>query len=123
TIGSNTVIAIYGGDTNFSLSTANSLTQSVNLNTTTTSLTASTATSAFNTSVSFTATVSSAGTLATGTVTFDDCATSIGQAALGAGGVATFTTSTLTVGASAHTISANYNGDTNFSLSTSNSLT
>ena len=44
-----TISAVYGGDSNFSGSTSNSLTQTVTKNTTSTSLTASTATSAFNT--------------------------------------------------------------------------
>src|SRR5208282_2269847 len=87
--GGNTIVAIYGGDTNFSLSAANRLTQTVTRNTTTASLTASTAISAFGSSVNFTATVSSSGTLASGTVTFDDGATSIGQGVIGVGGIAT----------------------------------
>src|SRR5208283_3462338 len=92
-----TISAAYNGDTNFSGSTSNSLTQTVAQNTTTTTLTSSTSTSAFNTNVTFTATVSSSGTLASGLVTFDDGATSIGQGTIGAGGVASFTTSRLSV--------------------------
>src|SRR5208282_3562109 len=118
-----TISTVYNGDTNFSGSTSSSLTQTVTRNTTTTALASSTATSAFNTNVSLTATVSSSGTLASGVVTFDDGATSIGQGTIGAGGLASFTTSTLSVVVSPHTISAVYNGDTNFSGSTSNSLT
>src|SRR5208282_630536 len=72
-------------------------------------------------SVIFTATVTSAGGTATGTVIFDDGITSIGQGILNSSGVATFATSTLSVGP--HTVSAVYAGDTNFSGSTSNSLT
>src|SRR5208283_4893964 len=118
-----TISAVYNDDTNFAGSTSNSLTQAVTRNTTSTSLTSSTATSAFNTNVTFTATVSSSGTLASGLVTFDDGATSIGTGTIGAGGVATFSTTTLSVVASPHTIRAVYNGDTNFSATTSNSLT
>src|SRR5208283_5243405 len=118
-----TIGAVYHGDTNFSGSTSNSLTQTVTRNTTATSLTSSTSTSAFTTNVTFTATVSSSGMLASGLVTFDDGATSIGQGGIGAGGVATFSTTTLSVVASPHTISAVYNDDTNFAGSTSNSLT
>src|SRR5208283_4359084 len=59
----------------------------------------------------------------TGTVIFDDGATSIGQGVLNGSGVATFSTSTLSVGVNSHTISAVYQGDANYSGSTSNSLT
>jgi hypothetical protein len=70
-------------------------------------------------SVKFTATVSAvapgSGT-PTGSVNFFDGATNIGNGALSAG-VATFTTGTLTV--AAHSITAIYVGDTNFTTSTS----
>jgi hypothetical protein len=54
----------------------------------------------------------------TGTVTFFDGATPIGTGTLDGSGVATFTTSTLSVGT--HPITAVYNGDGNFLGSTSN---
>jgi hypothetical protein len=62
--------------------------------------------------VTFTATVKPqfSGTL-TGSVTFYDGTTALKTAYL-SGGVAKFTTSTLTVGS--HTITATYNGSTNF---------
>src|SRR5208282_2216024 len=89
---------------------------------TTTSLTAAPTTSSFGMVVTFTATVNSSGT-PTGTVTFDDGATSIGTGTLNGSGVATFSTSTLSVTGSPHTISAVYSGDNTFTGSTSNSLT
>ena len=56
-------------------------------------------------------------------MTFDDGTTSIGVGTLSGSGVATFSTSTLNVAGSPHTISAVYGGDSNFTTSTSNSLT
>ena len=58
--------------------------------------------------------MTSSGTLATGTVTFDDGGASIGQTALAANGTATFSTTSLPVGAS-DVVSAVYSGDGNFS--------
>src|SRR5208282_1820093 len=89
----------------------------------TTTLTDATTTTAFGNSITFTATVTPNTTVATGTVIFDDGATSIGQGVLNGSGVATFSTSTLSVGVNSHTISAVYQGDANYSGSTSNSLT
>lgn len=84
---------------------------------TTTSLTSDINPSLVNELVTFTATVSPA--LATGTVEFFDGATSIGTGTL-AGGVATFSTSTLAVGT--HPITAAYGGDATYSNSTSNTV-
>src|SRR5208283_3957128 len=120
-VGPHTISAVYAGDTNFSGSTSNSLTQAVTQAAVTSSLSASAATTRFGASVTFTATLTSAGGTAAGTVIFDDGATSIGQATLNAGGVATFSVASLPAGT--HTISALYGGDTSFSGNTSNSLT
>ena len=68
------------------------------------------------TPVTFTATVASGGGTPTGTVSFLDGATTIGTGTL-AGGIATFTTSALTVGT--HPITAVYGGSGNFVSSTS----
>jgi hypothetical protein len=65
--------------------------------------------------------VTSAHTLATGVVSFLDNSTSIGSGAIGAGGVATFSTNRLATGS--QTIVAVYSGDNNFYGSTSSSLT
>jgi hypothetical protein len=70
--------------------------------------------------VTLTATVSSAVGSPTGTVTFLDGATPLGMGTL-TGGVATLTTSGLTVGS--HTITAVYGGDGNFVSATSSALT
>ncbi|MBR1194803.1 DUF11 domain-containing protein [Bradyrhizobium sp. AUGA SZCCT0240] len=86
---------------------------------TTTALTSSLNPVAFAQAVTFTATVSAGG--ATGNVTFRDGATVLATVALGGAATATFTTSSLAVGA--HAITATYNGDVNFLASTSPVLT
>jgi hypothetical protein len=125
TLGSQSITAVYGGDSNFTASTSAALTQTVNASTkavTTASLGASPNPSKVGQSVTFTATVSSttAGTI-TGTITYLDGANSLGTASLGAGGIATFSTSSLTQGS--HSITAAYGGDANFAVSTSSPLT
>src|SRR5208282_6097389 len=92
------------------------------LATTTSSLTSSAASTTFDGSVTFTDTVHGTGGTPTGVVTFEDGTTSIGTGTLSSG-VAGFTTSSLSVASSPHTIRAVYGGDANFSGSTSNSLT
>src|SRR5205807_1299552 len=78
--------------------------------------------SALGQAVTFTATVKPvSGTVTpTGTVTFQDAATTLGTGTL-SGGTATFTTSGL--GTGAHSITAIYGGDANFTGSTSPILT
>jgi hypothetical protein len=73
----------------------------------------------FGQAVTFTASVTTQGYQGTptGTVSFFDGTTNIGNSNLNSSGVATFTTSTLAVGT--HTMTATYNGDTNFAPSTS----
>jgi hypothetical protein len=90
---------------------------------TTTVLTASSVSVAVGTSVTFTATVTSTtGTpTPTGTVTFKDGASTLGTGTLNGSGVATYSTSSLSV--ASHTITANYGGDARNLGSTSNALT
>ncbi|MDO7845075.1 Ig-like domain repeat protein [Hymenobacter sp. M29] len=90
--------------------------------TTSTTLTSSANPSVFGQSVTFTATVTNTNGSATptGTVTFKDGATTIGTGTLNGSGVATFSTSTLSV--ATHTISAVYGAATGFSASTSGNL-
>jgi hypothetical protein len=90
--------------------------------TTTTAVTSSLNPSTFGMSVTFTATVSPQYSgVPTDTVTFKDGAATIGTGTLNGSGVATFTTSALTVGG--HSITAVYGGDGNFTTSTSVPLT
>ena len=119
--GAHTITAVYGGDTNFTGSTSSGLTQTVNQGATTTAVAAAPNPSTLGQSVTFTATVSStASGTPSGTVTFKDGATALGTGTL-SGGTATYSTSSLAKGA--HTITAVYGGDTNFTGSTSSGLT
>jgi len=125
TQGSHSITAVYGGDTNFATSTSTAVSQVVNASTkaaTTTVVTSSKNPSTTGQSITFTATVSSstAGAIS-GSVTFLDGATTLGTGPVGTGGVATFTTTSLT--AASHSITAVYGGDTNFAGSTSPALT
>ena len=118
--GNHTITAFYNGDANFLGGSSNTLTQTVNQATTTTTVTTAANPAVFGQAVIFTATVS-ATTLVpgapSGTVTFQDGAATLGTAPLLAGGKASITASGLTVGS--HTITASYGGDSNFAISTS----
>jgi hypothetical protein len=119
-VGGHTITAVYDGDTNFITSTSASVGETVNQASTTTALSANPTTSVFGQSVLFTATVAPVAPGSgnpTGSVTFKDGATTIGNGTLDGSGTATFTTSALAVGG--HTITAVYDGDTNFVTSTS----
>jgi len=114
--GSCTITAKQSGDSNFNA--APDVPQSFNIAkaTTTTAVTSSVNLSEFGQSVTFTATVTSGAGTPTGTIQFKDGAANIGSAqTLNAGGVAQLTTSVLTTGT--HTITADYNGDANFLIS------
>jgi len=120
-LGFRDVTAITGGETAVILS---GLRVTKNAAPTSTAVVSSLNPSIGSQSVTFTATVvsSSGGTPApTGTVTFLDNATSIGTGTLNASGAATLSISSLAVGS--HPITARYDGDTNYSTSTSAVLT
>ena len=129
-VGSNqSITADYSGDTNYNISTSSVLSQSVNTDGTTTSVNSSANPSVSGQAVTFTATVTAnapgSGT-PTGTVTFYNNGTSIGNGSLSvvAGqDQATFTTSALST--ANHSITAKYiNGDANFTASpTSSAIT
>lgn len=111
--GTNTSTCSYSGTVGVLINTSTTLT--------TTALVSSLNPSDFGQSVTFTATVTAqpgfhAGT-PTGTATFFDGTTNIGSSNLNSSGVTSFTISALTVGA--HSITASYNGDSNFTSSTS----
>jgi Bacterial Ig-like domain (group 3) len=119
-VGTNAIKAVYSGDSNFARSTSKAVSQVVSKATTTTALTSSLNPSNFGQSVTFTASVTPQfGGTVKGSVTFYDGATALKTVAL-SGGVAKFTTSTLTSGA--HNIKATYNGSTSF-IGSSASLT
>ena len=107
------------GDTNFNASTSSSISLVASQAGTTALLSANTTTPSYGQQVSLTATLvttpTAVGSLTpTGTVTFYDFGASIGTATV-SGGSATFNTTTLSTGN--HSITAKYNGDTNFSAS------
>ncbi|MEI6197891.1 MAG: Ig-like domain-containing protein, partial [Verrucomicrobiota bacterium] len=117
------ITAVYSGDTHYASSTNSpALSQAVNVAsaaTTTTVLASSLNPSTNGNSVTFTATVQTNGVTAaaaTGTVTFLDGATTLGTGTV-SGGVAGYTSSTLTAGS--HSITAVYGGDSNYATSTS----
>jgi hypothetical protein len=119
--GAHSISAVYSGDANYGGSTG-SLAQTVGQAGTITTISSSLNPSNFGQPVTFTATVSSPAGIPTGAVQFQDGA---GGANLGApialsGGVATLTTSSLSVGT--HNITAVYSGDSNFSGSASPAL-
>jgi hypothetical protein len=111
-VGANYVRAVYGGDSTLLGSTSKPVDQVVNKAATTTTLTSSLNPSNVGQSVTFTASVSPqlTGTVK-GNVTFYDGSTALLTVAL-SGGVAKFTTSTLTSGS--HNITATYNGSASF---------
>ena len=122
-VGSHSITIVYAGDTNFTTSTSSTLSQTVNQSATTSSVASSANPSVFGESVTFTATIAASAPGAgvpTGTVTFMDGVTSIGSGTLDGSGQTTFSTSALSVGS--HSITVVYAGDTDFTTSTSSSL-
>jgi Bacterial Ig-like domain (group 3)/Kelch motif/Galactose oxidase, central domain len=124
-IGTHSITAVYSGDTNFTTSTSSVLSQIVNPASTSTTVATSLSPSVFGQSVTFTSTTivtaPGVGTIPSGdTVTFKDGTTTIGSGTTNASGVATFTTSALSV--AMHSITAVYAGDTNLATSTSSAV-
>jgi MYXO-CTERM domain-containing protein len=121
--GSHAIVATYGGDSNFGTSASTALSQVVDEAATTTALVSGSNPSIVGASVTFSATVTAsapgAGT-PDGTVNFREGATVLGSGTLSAAGVATFSTTALTVGT--HTITADYVTGASFAASTSNDV-
>jgi hypothetical protein len=118
--GSYSVTATYAGNSNDTGSTSAALAFSVVQATTSVQLASSSSSVQVNSPVTFTATVSGNGGTPTGNVTFMDGANTLGSIPL-SNGVATYSTSSLAVGA--HNITAVYAGDANDAGSTSGVLT
>src|SRR5207253_2642218 len=122
-VGSHTITAAYYGDWYFSPSSttlAGGQTVVAGSTSTSTAVASSLNPSTFNQSVTFTATVSAdSSDTPSGTVEFYDGSTSIGQGTLNTSEngltTATFSTSSLAVGT--HTVTARYDGDAEFALS------
>ena len=115
------ITAVYLGSEDYQGSLAGTLSEVIAKGTTTTTLSPSANPSSYGQSVIFTATVSSAiGAPPNGEiVTFKDGTTTLGTGTL-SGGLATFTTSSLTT--AAHHISASYGGDKDLKASNSATL-
>jgi uncharacterized protein YjdB len=116
-LGSHSITASYGGDTNYNGSTSKTLTQTVK-QASTVALTSSANPSPYGTTLTFTATVWPSA--ATGTMTFYDGSTVLGTGTI-ASGTANYATSTLALGS--HSITAVYGGNSTYAGSTSPILT
>ncbi len=117
-VGAHALVASYGGNTNYATSSSAPFSETVQQTTTTTSLSSSNLNSLAGKPVTFTATVSSTtGGIPTNSVSFREGTTVLGQGSLNAQGVASFMTSTLSVGT--HNIIAVYMGDNNYATSSS----
>ena len=115
------ITAVYSGDASNATSTSAALSEVVSRAAATITLTSSANPSAFGSAVTFTATVASGSGTPTGTVEFKDGATSLGLATVSAG-VATLTTSALSVAGSPHAITAVYGGDASYLTVTSSAV-
>ena len=114
-VGNHSITAAYSGDSNFTGSTSSPLNQFVDPAVTATMLTSSKNPSLYGQKVTFTATViGQHGGTATGTVTFKNGANLLGKVML-SGGMAKYSTSTLSKGN--HAISAHYGGNKDFKVS------
>ena len=118
-VGSHSITAAYSGDGNNAASTSTPVVESVNPSVTKTTITSSAPTITSGQSVTFTATV--AGTSPTGTVTFKDGSTMLGNPVNLNSGNASYSTAALAVGS--HHLTANYSGDSNNASSASTAVT
>jgi uncharacterized repeat protein (TIGR03803 family) len=124
-VGSHSITAVYSGDANYSPSASNVVTQIVNAtkSPTTTALVSSLNPSGLGDSITITASVTStASGTPTGTATFFDGSTQLAPPfVLNAQSSVSFASASLSAGA--HSITAQYGGDANFTASTSPVLT
>jgi hypothetical protein len=119
--GSYTISITYSGGNNYAVTpTATTISLQIGKATAAVTLTSSTSSVVLTNPLVFTATVSSTTTTPTGTVSFVDGTTPLGQGTL-SNGVATLTTSSLAAGN--RTITAVYSGNANFSAATSGAIT
>jgi hypothetical protein len=121
--GNHSIVASYSGDASFVASTSIAYGETISTGATTTALQCSLNPSTFGNAVTFTAAVhvtAPASGAPTGTVTFQEGTSVLAVKTLGSTPQATFSTSALAGGA--HTITAVYGGDTNFTSSTSGAV-
>ncbi len=111
--GTHPITASYASDGNFASSTSSPLSQVISQDSASVTVQTTGSPSAYGASVTFTATVASgsSGGTPTGTVSFTDGTTSLGNPVTLVNGVGTLTTSALTT--TTHTITATYSGDVN----------
>jgi hypothetical protein len=121
TPGPHTIVATYSGDANNSSSVSTALQQTIVIATSTTTVSSSLNPAPQGSAVVLTASVKTSSGIPTGTVQFLDGAVNLGSATLDKTGAATFSTSTLGLGA--HSIQVDYQGDTLDSPSISSTLT
>ncbi|WP_263417411.1 Ig-like domain repeat protein [Terriglobus albidus] len=120
-VGTHSITATYSGDTNTINAVSNVVTQTVQKDTSLTTLGAAPSSIKAGEPLTLTATVSNSGLVAvTGSVTFKDGSNILGTANLNGSGIATWTATGLNGGA--HSFTAAYGGDTNNSTSTSTAL-
>jgi len=118
TVGSHSITANYSGDSNF-LGSSAAASQTVNKSPTTMSVNSAPNPSVYGQAVTFTAIVAASGGGAgtpSGTVMFNDGASTLGSASLDTSGTAVLTVNSLTAGS--HNITASYTGDASFLAST-----
>ncbi len=120
-VGSHSLTLFYAGDKNNAKATSAIAVVVVQQGASTETLTTSASPQTQGQPVTFTATITSASPNVGGTVNFLDGSTVLASVAVNASGIATYTTSTLTVGS--HQISATYAGDTNHAAANTASLT
>jgi len=116
-VGTHSITASYSGNTNYATSISSTLSQVVQLATTTSTLSSSVNPSIAGSSVTLTAVVTGNGGIPTGTVTFFDGPTSIGTGTISASGQATRVVSNLSTGS--HSLTVSYGGDAKDNPSTS----
>jgi sugar lactone lactonase YvrE len=116
-VGTDSLTAAYQGDANNTNNTSSAIQQTVNQASTTTTLTSSPNPSTFGVSVTLTASVTPS--TATGSVQFFNGTTLLGTATL-SNGQAQFSTTALPVGTDS--LTATYQGDTNYTSSTSGAI-
>ena len=121
--GTSSITATYGGDTNYAASTSPSVAVNITQATTTAALSFFPASPVLDQDVTLTATITPATTgpvSPSGTVEFFDGSTLLGDGTV-SNGAATLTTTALSLGA--NTITATYEGDSNYVASTSPAIT